>query len=106
AVRWLLLATVLATVVVTVAADLEGAAAAIGLMTGMDWRPFVVPVAVGMVVLLTVGTYDEVERVLRYVMLSLLAYVVAALLAHVDWSAVARESLVPHFHFDSGWTGG
>src|SRR5260370_19816995 len=40
---------------------------------------------------------DEVQRVLRSVLLLLLTYVVAAFLAHPNWSQVLRHTLVPTF---------
>lgn len=81
--------------VVTIAADLQAGAAGIGLLAGLDTRWLVVPLGVALVGLLLVGKYDEVMGVLRYVLVSFLAFGAAAFLAHPDWSEVLRHSLVP-----------
>jgi Mn2+/Fe2+ NRAMP family transporter len=96
----LLLLTILAVNLLTVAADLEAGAAALALLTGVHWGWFVVPLAVLVVGLLFRNGYDEVERVLRYVLLCLLAYAVAVVLARPHWTAVARGTLVPSLRLD------
>jgi len=95
----LFLVSVLAVNVVTVAADVAAGAAAIGLLVGVDSRWLVPGFAAGVLALLLWGKYDEVERVLKVVMLGLLAYGLAAVLARPDWLAVARGSLVPAVPF-------
>ena len=102
--RWLLLVSVLAVNIVTIGADLEGGAAAIGLLTSMDWRWFVLPLSLALLALLMFGRYRRVERALKYLLLGLLAYAAAAVLAHPDWGAIARGSLVPHFQWTSEYT--
>lgn len=100
--RWaaMLLVSIVVVNVVTIAADLEAGATAIGLLTGLRWTWFVTPLAAVLLGLLLIGGYDEVERVLKYVLLCLLAYTIAAVLAHPDWGAVARGSLVPTLRLD------
>ncbi|HEY2665834.1 MAG TPA: divalent metal cation transporter [Actinomycetota bacterium] len=98
--RWsqlLLLGSILAVTVITIAADLEAGAAALGLLTHLSSRWLVIPLAALILGLLFIGSYDEFQRVLRYVLLLLLAYVVAAFLAHPNWSDVLRHTLVPTF---------
>jgi Mn2+/Fe2+ NRAMP family transporter len=96
----LLLVSILAVNLLTVAADLEAGAAALALLTGVHWGWFIVPLAVLVVGLLFRNGYDEVERVLRYVLLCLLAYAVAVVLARPHWTAVARGTLVPGLRLD------
>jgi Mn2+/Fe2+ NRAMP family transporter len=96
----LLLVSIVLVNLVTAAADLEAGAAALSLLTGLSWLWFVLPLTGLVVVLLLVGKYDEIERVLKYVLLCLLAYGVAAVLARPQWSAVARGSLVPSMRTD------
>ena len=88
--RWLLLLSVLAVNVVTIGADLEGGAAAIGLLTGLDWRWFVLPLSLVLLAVLSIGRYRHVERALKYMLLLLLAYAGAAIFAHPNWGAIAR----------------
>lgn len=91
----LLLASVLAVNLVTIAADVAGGAAALGVLVGAPSRWLAVPFAAGLVALLVLGRYDDVERILKWVLLGLLVYGVAVVLARPDWLQVARGSLVP-----------
>lgn len=102
--RWLLLVSILAVNVVTIGADLEGGAAAIGLLTHLDWRWFVLPLSLVLLALLMLGGYDHVQRALKYLLVCLLAYAAAAIFAHPDWGAVVRGSLVPHFEWRAEYT--
>jgi Mn2+/Fe2+ NRAMP family transporter len=95
--RWLLVATVLTVNIVTIAADLEGGAAAIGLLVHLDWRWFTLPLSVILLTVLLVVGYHEVQRALKYLLLCLLAYAAATIIARPDWGAVARGSLIPQF---------
>jgi len=97
---------VLAVNVITLAADLEGGAAAIGLLSGRPYRWFIVPLAIAAAALLIWGSYAALERVLRYVLLIFLAYVVTAFLARPDWGQVLRATVVPHLDFSSAYVQG
>jgi Mn2+/Fe2+ NRAMP family transporter len=102
----LLLGSILVVTVITIAADLEAGAAALGLLTHLSDRLFVIPLAALILGLLFVGSYDELQGVLRYVLLLLLAYVVAAFLAHPNWSMVLRHTLIPTFKPNKAYTAG
>ncbi len=93
---FVLLAAVMAVNLITIAADLEGGAAAIGMVLHADLRWFVVPYAAVIALVLFKSAYDEVERVLRYVVLVFLAYIAAALLAHPNWRQVLLATVLPH----------
>jgi Mn2+/Fe2+ NRAMP family transporter len=59
-----------------------------------------VPVfAVLIVVLLVFASYSVMTNVLKWLTLSLFAYVGAAYFAHPDWMAVLRGTFVPHVQF-------
>lgn len=103
--RWLLLLSVLGANVVTIGADLEGGAAAVGLLTGLSWRWFVLPLSLGLLVVLVLGRYGQLQRALTYVLLGLSVYAASAFLAQPDWTAVIRGSLVPHFGWSGRYTG-
>jgi Mn2+/Fe2+ NRAMP family transporter len=99
--RWLLVVSILAVNIVTIAADLEAGAAAIGILLHADWRWFVLPLSIALLTLLLAIGYHQTQRALKYLVLCLLAYAVAVVFAHPDWEAVAAGSLIPHFT----WTG-
>ncbi|GAC1580863.1 MAG: divalent metal cation transporter [Candidatus Elarobacter sp.] len=92
------LAALLIVNVLTLAADLEGGSAAMELLTNISYRWWVAPLGGLTVVVLVVGNYRTIERVLRYLALLFLTYVGAAFLAHPDWNAVFRGSFIPHFN--------
>jgi Mn2+/Fe2+ NRAMP family transporter len=103
---WLLLVSVLAVNIVTIGADLEGGAAAVGLLAHLDWRLFVLPLSLLLLAILVVGRYGQLERALTYVLLGLSIYAAAAIFAHPDWAAVLHGSLVPHFRWSAKYTTG
>jgi Mn2+/Fe2+ NRAMP family transporter len=93
------LIAILAVNILTLAADLEGGAAALHLLTRVDYRWFVIPFAALVAALLVYAKYEHVQRWLRIVPLVFLTYIAAAILAKPDWALVVRSSLVPQFTF-------
>jgi len=106
--RWALivLAAILIVNVLTLAADLEGGAAALQLLFHLDYRWFVVPFAALVAALLVFAQYENTQRWLRFIPIVFLAYVVAAFLAHPDWRAVARATLLPHVSLSHAYVSG
>jgi Mn2+/Fe2+ NRAMP family transporter len=90
-----LLVSVVAVNLVTIAADLQAGAAGIGLLAGVSSRWLVLPLGAALAGLLLLGHYDKVVAVLRYLLLGFAAFGAAAILARPDWPHVLRASLVP-----------
>lgn len=90
-----LLVSIVPVNIVTVAADLIAGAAGIGQLTGIHSRWLVLPLGLIVVVVLLVGRYEHVLRVLRYLLLGFLAFGVTAVLARPHWGAVVTASFVP-----------
>ncbi len=86
----------------TTVAEFSGVAAAFGLAHVPPWV-CVPPVAVGVWLLVTRGSYRRVERVFLVLTAIYAAYVLAGFLAHPDWSSAAHGTVVPTFHSDSAW---
>lgn len=84
----------------TLAADLSGGGAAIQLLSGIDYRWFVLPLAAATAITLTVANYHAIQRFLVYIPMVFLAYAAAAILAHPNWHDVLAHTLVPHLTFD------
>jgi NRAMP (natural resistance-associated macrophage protein)-like metal ion transporter len=100
--RWVLVVAVLLVAVantVNIAADLAIMSSALGLLVPVDqW------IGVVMFALLLAATeiaipYHRYAKVLRWLCLSLLAYVAVLFVAKVDWSQVAVSTLIPAFDF-------
>ena len=101
--RWLLFPVVIAFVIantLNAAADLGAIAAGINLLLPVPQPILVVAAAVAIVGLQVLGSYETVERWLRWLSLALLGYVAASILAHPDWSAVLHGTLVPTLRLD------
>ncbi len=105
-VRLALLVSVVGVTVLTLAADLQAGASAIGLLTGAPSGWLVAPLAAVIVALLCLGTHPRVLLVLKYLALALLAYVASTLVAHVDWGQVAYHSVVPTLHWSHDYLAG
>jgi len=86
----------------TTVAEFSGVAAAFSLAHVPAWA-CVPPVAAGVWLLITRASYRRVEKVFLALTAVYAAYVVAGLLAHPDWSAAARSTVVPTVHASSLW---
>jgi Mn2+/Fe2+ NRAMP family transporter len=95
---WALVAmlSILIVNVLTLGADLEGGGAALQLFTGVDYRVWIVPMAVAVTLMLVLGSYKRIERVLIFIPLIFLSYVAAAFAVHPDWRQVALHTFIPH----------
>ena len=85
-----LLVSVVVVNVVTIAADVQAGASGAGLLAGVGAGWIVLPLSGALVGLLLVGKYDGVVAVLRYLLIGFVAFAVAAVLAHPDWSQLLR----------------
>lgn len=90
----------------TLAADLEGGGAALQLLSGWDFRWFIVPLAVLTAIALTLVNYHAARRFLVYIPLVFLGYVAAAFMAHPNWHAVLYDTFVPHLTLSRTFSAG
>ena len=82
--------------VVNIAADLGGMASATQMITGVNslvWTPLYTALIVGF---LFWSSYRQIARVFKWITLVLLAYVVTAFFAGVDWRHALLATLLPH----------
>jgi Mn2+/Fe2+ NRAMP family transporter len=100
------LLAVLGVNLITLAADLEGGGAALALLTGIDYRWWIVPFAVLTALLLVFARYKAISKFLELLALIFVAYIFAAFLAHPNWADVLRGSLVPHFEYTDDYISG
>ncbi len=98
----LLLAVLLVSVAntVNIAADLASMAAALRLIVPINQVAGVLGFALLIVVLEVMVPYHRYSKVLRWLCLSLLAYVAVLFVAKVDWQQVAVSAFVPAIDFD------
>jgi NRAMP (natural resistance-associated macrophage protein)-like metal ion transporter len=81
--------------VINIAADLGGMADATRMVTGIPAALSVALYAMAIVVLMMWSSYRRLASVFRWLTLVLLAYVITAFIAHVDWRGALRLTLVP-----------
>ncbi|HZZ64068.1 MAG TPA: divalent metal cation transporter, partial [Candidatus Baltobacteraceae bacterium] len=103
---FVVLLAVLIVNVLTFAADLEGGGAALGLLTGIGYLWWVIPLAIVSLALLIFGTYDDVQRFLVVIPLAFISYVITAFMAHPDWHQVLVDSFIPHFSWSRDYIAG
>jgi len=82
---------------VNVGADLAGMADAAEELTGVKSPVFVIVFGVGIALATVRFSYTRIAGVLKWLALSLLAYVATAFLVHPDWHQVWRGVAIPHW---------
>lgn len=97
AVVWISVIILVITNTATLAADLAAIADAVGMVCGISYRYFLIPIAVILWVLIVLENYRIIEKYLFYLTFLFLAYVVSAFLARPDWPEVIRNILIPVF---------
>ncbi len=97
--RWVLWSSCLLLVVANVfniGADLGGMGAATEMVTGIGsvyWTPFYAALILGF---LFYSSYRRIARIFKWITLVLLAYVIAAFMAGVDWRLALTSTFLPH----------
>ena len=100
--RWVLVLAVLLVAfanTVNIAADLASMAAALRLIVPVDQTLGVILFALAIAITEIFIPYHRYSRALRWLCLSLLAYVAVLFVAQVDWSRVASSTFVPKVDF-------
>jgi NRAMP (natural resistance-associated macrophage protein)-like metal ion transporter len=88
-------AALLAANVLNIGADLSGMAAAAEMLTGINSHYFVVILGVAIAVATVRLRYYQIASTLKWLALSLFAYVITAFLVHPHWAAVLRDAFLP-----------
>ncbi|HUO52191.1 MAG TPA: Nramp family divalent metal transporter [Gemmatimonadaceae bacterium] len=93
---WFALALLLVANTVNIAADLGGMADVTAMLVGTDSLWYEPAYTLLILAVLVFSSYRAIVRIFKWLTLVLFAYVIAAFLARPDWSAVLRDTLVPH----------
>ena len=78
-----------------IGADLAGMADAAEMLTGVTSSLYVIVFGIGIAVATIVFRYYQIASILKWLALTLFAYVIAAFLIGPDWRAVAHDTFVP-----------
>jgi NRAMP (natural resistance-associated macrophage protein)-like metal ion transporter len=82
-------------------ADLGAIAAAINILLHIPVNLSIVPITFTILAVQVWGSYRRIAAIFKWLTLSLLAYVGAAMFAHPNLREVLRSTFVPHFTLDS-----
>ena len=96
--RWICVAFVIALLVantINVGADLSGMADAAELLTGLNSHVYVVFFGIAIAVVTVKFKYQQIAQVLKWLCLSLGAYVLTAFLSRPLWGSVLHDTFVP-----------
>ncbi len=89
---------------INIGADLAGMSDALEVLTGVRSEVFVAPLGIGIAYATIVLRFDQIERFLKWLVLTLLVYVLTAFLVDIDWLSVFYDACVPSFPSSSlGW---
>jgi Mn2+/Fe2+ NRAMP family transporter len=102
--RWLVLPAIAALVIVNTinaAADITAIAPGVNLLVPMPVPVLVLPIGLAIFIVQVWGSYETISKILRWLTLSLFAYIASAVLARPDWREVFHGTLVPTIYLDS-----
>jgi Mn2+/Fe2+ NRAMP family transporter len=85
--------------VITIGADLSGTAAAIGLLTGIAWQWWIVPLAAFMAFSLIFASYRTISRFLLFLTPLFALYIITGFIVRPHWDAVLRATFLPSIQF-------
>ena len=86
-----------------VGADLAGMADAAEILTGLTSHIYVVFFGVGIAVAVIRFRYHQIANTLKWLALTLFAYVITAFLLKPDWIMVGKATLTPSVPTSAGW---
>ncbi|HUP27858.1 MAG TPA: divalent metal cation transporter [Chloroflexia bacterium] len=82
-----------------IAANLVAVGSGLELLTGVGWAWFIVPVAAALWYITVYQNFESFKRVFLLMSLVFLTYIVTAVLARPDWSALVAGTFVPTLDF-------
>jgi len=100
---WTLVSLLVAANTINLGADLGAMAAALKLLVGGPVLAFVAAFAVVTATLEVFLRYSRYVSVLKWLTLSLFAYVGVAFVVHIPWSTVGRDLVVPNIRFKADY---
>ncbi len=86
-----------------IAADIAGMSSAAELVTHVPAGAWAVALGTLLIVIEVFASYRLFASVVKWLCLTLFAYVVAAFVVGVDWFAALRHTFIPELHLDRTW---
>lgn len=89
--------------VVNIAADIGAMAASIRLFGNISFPLLAVIIALVVVLMEIFIPYDKYVKVLKWLTIVLLGYIICGFIVHPDWVQILKSSIVPQFQFSRGF---
>ncbi len=89
-----------------IGADLGSMAASLHLVIPIPFVPLLITITAVVLALEVFIQYHQYARLLRFLTLSLFAYIAVLLVVHVDWRAVISNLAIPHLSLSKAYLGG
>lgn len=89
--------------IVNIAADIGAMAAALRLFADINFALLAVIIALAVVLVEIFVPYKSYVKILKWLAVSLLAYIVTGFIVHPDWFVVLREAFVPNISFNEAF---
>src|SRR2546430_1728323 len=89
--------------VFNIGADLGSMAASMRLLVPIPQVPLVIVITAGMLALEVFVSYRRYAKILRWLTVSLLSYIVVLFIVRVDWGAVAHATFLPKLQSDRSY---
>jgi NRAMP (natural resistance-associated macrophage protein)-like metal ion transporter len=102
--RWILYPALIGIMIgntIEAGADIGGMSAALGILVPAPMPLIIVTVTLAILALQVWGSYELIRNIFRWLALTLLAYVAAAILAKPDLREVLKGTFIPSFQFNA-----
>jgi len=83
---------------VNIGADLGAMAASSQLLLGLPYMVWLLILTIGSILLQVLVPYRTYSQYLKYLTISLFAYIIAAFVLKLDWTTILWSTFIPHFH--------
>ena len=88
---------------INIAADLGAMAASLKMLFGLPVIFWLLILTVIIITLEIFVTYKNYSKILKYLALTLFAYVITAFIVKPDWGLIAKSTLLPQIHFSGDY---
>src|SRR5581483_1262259 len=88
---------------VNIGADLGAMASSAQLILGIPFAIWLIAMTVFILFLEVFIPYPQYARILKYLTLSLLAYVIVTFIVHQDWTKIFISTIIPHLSFSKDY---
>ena len=87
--------------VANIGADLGAMAASLRMLTGINYYVGAIGFAASIILIEVLVYYHVYVKVLKWLTISVFAYIVTGIVIHPDWLAIFKQSFIPEIHFSN-----